>query len=428
MRKVLVVLLILGAAFGAWWYFKVRNSGKTIPQVVSEISFPLVGSITSRMGGDGTGFNNSTGTSGENTDETTNIPTVKQKLEQLVPTPVAGFTVFNVQKSLAATMAEDTKNQSTTPVGGGFSSNNFVRYVDRANGYVYEIANNGTSIQITNVYIPNIYEAFFADNGKKAILRFLRDDQKTIATFVVPIPEANLDGSRTQLQGSFFPDNIRSLAVSPDTNLIAQLAPNNTGGTVLTISDSANKNRKDIMNNSFRDWLISWTAQDRVSVQTRAAGTVEGYFYTIAQSDVRLRKILSAMQGLTASMSPQGGYVLYSESTPNNFLTKLYTVGTGRSITLAVQVLPDKCVWTLDEELICAAIQNASDAIYPDSWYAGLVKFSDTIVRISPSSGLLTTLYDEGVDFDATNLQFDEVNNQLYFINKNDATLWRLNI
>lgn len=421
MRKVIIIIILLAAVgFGIWWYVAVRGTGKSIPQAVSEISFPLVGSIASRTGGDSTGY----GTDQANTDAdstNTNTPAPKQKLEQLVPTAVAGFTVFNVQKSVAGAT-------ETAPTTGGFSSNNYIRYVDRAGGYVYEIANGGVATQISNVYIPNIYEAFFGTQGSKAYLRFLRDDQKTIATFAVPIPEANLDGSRTQLPGFFLPDNISTFAVSPDTNLLAQLAPNGSGGTVLTVSDSSNKSRRDILNTPFRDWLISWTSQRSVSVQTKAAGTVPGYFYTILQSDVRLKKILSGVRGLTASISPNSNYVLYSESTVDGFFTKMYTVSTGTITTLAIQALPEKCIWTTNEDIVCATTQNPAAAVYPDSWYAGLTKFSDRIVRINPSLGVLTVLYDEGTSFDATNLQLDEANNQLYFINKNDASLWRLNL
>ena len=420
MRKVLIIIVLLALAFGAWWYFVVRGTGKTIPQAVSEISFPLVGKITGRSTGDGTGYN-IPNPSGDNSDAAANTPAPKQQLEQLVPTPVAGFTVFNVQKTLPVATG-------AAPDAGGFSSNNFVRYVDRASGYVYEIKNGGTATQITNIYIPNIYEAFFGAQGSKAFLRFLRDDQKTIATFAVPIPEANLDGSRTQLAGSFLPDNISSFAVSPDTNLLAQLAPNATGGTVLTVSDTNNKSRKDIMNNNFHDWLISWTAQDRVSVQTKPAGTVEGYFYTILQSDVRLKKVISNIPGLTASISPQGTYVLYSHSTAQGFLTKIYTISGGNATTLAIAALPEKCIWTNDQDVICATDQDLPAGVYPDSWYAGLAHFSDRIIRISPGSGLMTVLYDGSQEFDATNLVLDEANNQLYFINKNDASLWRLNL
>jgi hypothetical protein len=293
---------------------------------------------------------------------------------------------------------------------------------------VYEIANNGIATQITNIYIPNIHEAFFGDTGKKAFLRFLRDDQKTIATFAVPIAEPNLDGSRTQLSGSFLPDNISSFAVSPDTSLIAMLAPNTTGGTVLTVANTNNMSRKDILNTPFRDWLVSWTAQDRVSVQTKPAGTVDGYFYTILQTDLRLKKILGGIYGLTASLSPQGSYVIDSESTANGFLTKIYTINTGASSTLAFQALPEKCIWIKDENLICATMQNPSDAMYPDSWYAGLTHFRDKVVRMSPRTGLTTLLYDGEKDFDVVSLQFDEKNNKLYFINKNDGSLWRLNL
>ncbi|MEI6022241.1 MAG: hypothetical protein WCQ32_00120 [bacterium] len=470
MRKILFILIALGTAFGIWWYFSVYKTGQTIPQVVSQISFPLVGKIN--IGGSGSdgaivlpGATNSDGSS--------TAVKVVQKLEQIVPVPVAGYTVMNQQKILTTaavstpssvttkpitktivtinkkTGKKTTKTvvvqqpasianpapvtptpqpQTTSPATSDFSTNNYIRYVDRKSGYVYEIANGGVATQITNIYIPNIYEALFSDQGKKVFLRFLRDDQKTVATFGVPIPDPNLDGSRTQLAGFFLADNIKSLAVSPDQGYLAQLAPNTTGGTALTISDTSNKGRKEIMNNPFHDWLISWNSQNTVSVQTRAAGAVEGFFYSILLTDARLKKILGNINGLTASLSPSGSYILYSESTQGSFSTKLYKTSDGTITTLAITTLPEKCVWTSQDALICATMQNPPTGNYPDTWYAGITHFSDKIIRISPGLNMLSILYDGGVDFDATNLQYDEMHNQLYFINKNDSTLWRLNI
>ncbi len=440
MKKFLVwTILLLLIAFGAWWFFAVRGTGKSIPQAAREVSFPLVGNVMNRITGSGNGYNpDSEGLSPDGGV----LPATKspqERLEQIVPTPIAGYTVFTAQKLLANVTDVSTKTATspgsavtpivtTTTTKTDFSTNKYIRYVDRGNGYVYEIANDATPIQISNITIPNIYEAFFADTGKKVFLRFLRDDQKTIATFAVPIPDANIDGSRSQLSGSFLPDNIQSFAVSPDTKLLAMLAPNGAGGSVLTVADTNNRSRKDIMNNTFRDWLISWTNQDRVNVQTKAAGTVEGYFYGILQADVRLKKAVGGVLGLTASVSPKGGYVLYSESTQNGFLTKVLNTNTQKTTTLAIRSLPEKCTWTSNEDLLCAVTPDLPKAVYPDGWYAGLVHFNDSLVRINPNSGFLSTLYDGTQDFDAIMLQFDEENNQLYFINKNDSSLWRLNM
>ena len=468
MRKILFILIALSIAFGIWWYFSVYKTGQTIPQVVSQISFPLVGKIN--IGGSGSDGAIVLPGSTNGINGNTNSIKVVQKLEQVVPVPIAGYTVVNQQKILATASANTVSDTVTKPItktivtinkktgkkttktvvvqqpattptpiaapqiqsgataNTDFSTNNYIRYVDRGDGYVYEIANGGVATQITNIYIPNIYEALFSDQGKKVFLRFLRDDQKTIATFGIPIPDPNLDGSRTQLPGFFLADNIKSLAVSPDQGYLAQLAPNAIGGTALTISDTGNKGRKEIMSNPFHDWLISWNSQNTVSVQTRAAGAVEGFFYNILQTDTRLKKVLGGINGLTASLSPKGTYILYSESTQGGFITKLYKTVDGSTVTLAIQALPEKCAWTSQEALICATMQNPPTGNYPDTWYAGITHFSDKIIRISPESNILTVLYDDGIDFDATNLQYDEMHNQLYFVNKNDSTLWRLNI
>ena len=113
--------------------------------------------------------------------------------------------------------------------------------MSRANSYVYEITNNETPLQISNVYIPNIYEAVFGDKMNTALLRFLRSDQRTIATYSVPIPSENPDGSRTQKEGAYLPDGILQAVLSPDASQLAYLTQNNTGATITFIPLGSSK-------------------------------------------------------------------------------------------------------------------------------------------------------------------------------------------
>jgi hypothetical protein len=293
---------------------------------------------------------------------------------------------------------------------------------------VYEIKNEGTPIQVTNIFIANIYEALFADGGKTAVLRFLRDDAKTIATYMVPIPDKNIDGTRTQKTGTYLPEGISSISISKDGSTVARLT-NNGATTSLYSTNTSNNNRRELLQSPFHEWLVSWGGKD-IYLQTKASGLAEGFLYKVDGTSRRLLKVLGNINGLTTSVSPSGTYALYSTSNSLGFSTKILNIKSGESRNIANSILPEKCVWLKNEDLICAGGGTIPSGTYPDAWYSGTTKLSDKIFRIYTSSNLLDVLYTptEEASFDMTNLQVDEDSNLLYFIDKQTGLLWQFTL
>lgn len=417
MKKTVIIIITLVLLGGITWYFLFYKKNKSSDGTTStgfKSFFPLGGNR------------------GENTDEqiTENPPTnsssqidVTSPFKQLSPRPIAGYTIFSQTKK--------TTFPSTEPKGKPTAQNitdYFVRYVARQSGYVYEIKNNEVPQQISNTFIPAIYEAFFADNNNSAIVRFLRDDGNTIGSYYIPIPQENLDGTRTQKEGVFLPDNIDSLVSAIDLKEIAYLIHDSSGGTV-NISDPLGKNKKELIRSPIKEWLISWPQKNTLYLQTKPAGTVLGFLYKIDRDERRLRKVLGNVAGLTTSMSPSGSLVLYSESSSNKFSTKLLDTKTGITRNTGLSILPEKCTWLINEDLICAGNENIKPGAYPDVWYAGLVSFSDSLYRIYTKNNIFDVLY-SGLDksFDMTNLKIDEDRGLLYFIDKKTGLLWQFSL
>lgn len=419
MRKRLIILiLILLVGIGGWVFYK-QKTGTTSTNEQGGIFksfFPIGGSTDNQT-------KNPDGTISGREDTpsaTVQVGTVSP-FKKLTSHSVAGFTFF-VSKTAVITPAQNPKEKPKTET----VIDRNIRYVSRNNGYVYELKNGGTPIQISNIFIPNIYEALFTPNGTSAILRFLRDDERTIATYVVPIPEKNLDGTRTQKDGLYLPDNTLSVAIAPDSTTVARLVPDKEF-TNLSTTTLANTGRKELYRGSFREWLVSWPTQKSIFLQTKASGTTTGFLYEVDGANHRLTRILGDRVGLTTSISPDGSYVLYSESGQNTFTTKVFSVKTGATKALGLSVLPEKCVWLKNNDLICAG-GSVPRGIYPDDWYSGTVSFSDKIFRVYAGVGAFDVLYDGGESFDMTSLKVDEDTNTLYFINKKDASLWQFSL
>ena len=410
MRRFLILLLLIAIAGGIWWYFRAKNDQSVLPNKDDFTTFFPIGGERqfSELSNDN-----------ELDDPTTAPDTTPTKFSQITLQPVSGYTIFNRTKTSTTAVADPKQKPIVTT-----TVERVIRYVARSSGYVYEIVNDDAPLQISNVYIPNIYEANFVGNNRTVFLRFLRDDSKTIATYSVPIPEPNPDNSRTQYPGTYYPDNIKTLVVSPDSRQVAFLTENSNVG-ILWLSGLAGDFIREFFRHSFGDWLIEWRGQGNFYLQTKAASSVPGFLYKLDNTK-RLKHITGNIAGLTTSVSPKEAYVLYSESANNSFNTKILNLSSGKSTPINAKILPEKCTWLKNDDLICAGNDSIQPASYPDSWYQGTLDFSDKIYRVYTAISGIDVMSEEAPEqFDMVNLRADEENRYLYFIDRRTGLLWR---
>lgn len=413
MRRFTLILLVLASVWGILWFFVIK------PKQATEDSAPVAGvfqnlfsrndsiDVSNNGEEDGSVFSNS--------------PTLgnSSSFTRITSTPVAGYTVFKRTKTITVPAVIPGKKPTTETI-----TEHFVRYVSRTNGYVYEIKDGGTTTQISNIYIPNVYEASFNTDGRVAFLRFLRPNGRTIATYTVPVPEANPDNSRTQQNGVYLQEGISSLAISPDGKSVVQLG-HDLNNSILSSLDLKSGTKKELLRSPLHGWLVSWPNQS-IYLQTKATAFAPGFLYRVDTTNKRLVRILGDINGLTTSVSPKGSFILYSESTSDGLSSKIFNTKTSVVRSIAPAILPEKCVWLESESLLCAGNSFIPASSYPDSWYAGLINFSDKLYRIYTNINTYDTI-DQGQEwsYDATNLQVDELNRLLYFIDKSTGLLWQ---
>jgi len=145
-------------------------------------------------------------------------------------------------------------------------------------------------------------------------------------------------------------------------------------------------------------------------------------------------KVLGPTMGLTTKVSHDAKYVLASTGGPDSVSTKIYTVSTGKSIDAIIRTIADKCVWgNFNKSMFYCAVPNqATSAAYPDDWYKGTISFADKIWQVNASTGevhLVTSIVDlSDRVIDAFNLGLDTKDEYLYFMNKNDLSLWSFDL
>jgi len=184
-----------------------------------------------------------------------------------------------------------------------------------------------------------------------------------------------------------------------------------------------------IYDSTFSEWLLQPITNDITLITTKASQTVPGYVYEINTAQKTFKKILGDMNGLTTNISPDGKNILYSSSTNTGFTLNLYNRDTGSQRRLGVTTLPEKCAWNTTNTMVyCAVPDVIVDGTYPDNWYQGLIRFTDSLWSINPSTGATNRItsfsnYSE-TGIDAIDLKVTTSDRYLFFRNKSDKTLW----
>ena len=309
-----------------------------------------------------------------------------------------------------------------------------IRYVDRATGTIYQtFADRIEERKFSTTSIPKVYEAIFGNKAEALIMRYLKADGRTVQTFWGVLPKEVLGGDTATEQatrGSFLPDNITDISLAPGAQSIFYLfnVGDSAVGTTLNFADGK---KVQVFDSAFSEWLSLWPNTRSVTLTTKPASSVPGYMYKLDPITKSFTQVMGGINGLTTLMSPGGKTVLWGDNTMS---LKIQNVETKESVSLGLKTLPEKCVWDKGSVfLYCSAPKSISAAAYPESWYQGESSFEDQIWKVDADTGNATLIADlsainGGEEIDGTKLSLDDTNTFLFFVNKKDSFLWKLDL
>jgi len=359
-----------------------------------------------------------------------------------------GFTETPTGSTTVPTVNIPRLRQLTTAaVSGGMASSTgsttLVRYIERGTGHALEndMISLADSTTLSNTTIPKIYEAIWNTKGDKVLLRYT-NDLGSISTFsadLLPVRTSNGTGTPSvsrspyELKGVYLTSNIKNIALSPkaDKMFYTVTGSNGAAGYTSSLNESG---RVLLWDSPLKNWLAEWPEEDTITMTTSPTGYGLGYLYFVNSKNGSEKKVLGSVRGLTTLTSKDAQKVLYSRSLTDSFQTFIYNTAEDTTDDVPFITLPEKCIWgNLNKnDLYCAVPIQVTPGIYPDVWYQGKVSFIDKIWYINTSTGearLLSDLYNEsGKSIDAINLKLDATEDFLIFMNKNDLTLWSLDI
>lgn len=340
-----------------------------------------------------------------------------------------------------------TKSAVSGAMGSTTEDTTLVRYINRGTGHVLQnyLDTVAASQTISNTTIPKIYEALWNNTGTKVLFRYTNDlgSIKTFSADITPVKSAAsttnasstplLNKTSHELKGIYLTSDIQTIALSPKTDRMFYITPGPNGavGYISTLNEST---RTQIFESPLSRWQIEWPEENTITLTTSPTGVGTGYMYWLNPKTGAQKKILGGTRGLTTLTSNDAQKVLYSRSQNNSIETLLYTISSELSEEMLFTTLPEKCVWgTLSKkDLYCAVPIQIVPGTYPDLWYQGRTSFIDKIWYINTDTGdvrLLSDLYSAtGKGIDAINLKLDAREDFLIFMDKNDLTLWSLDI
>lgn len=359
-------------------------------------------------------------------------PSKPPKLFMISKGPVSGAFTFDVDREIPQDPKKLDKDGKPLPVETEQATK--IRFTESATGHTNESYLDIVDIKkITNTTIPKVVESFFAGKaGTYSLLRYA-DEKNSIQTFsgnIPLLPEKN-GAPDTTLRGSYLPENITSISISPDREKIFTIVSSSSGSVGSTSIPDGTK-RNQILSIAYSEWLSEWPNSKFVTITTKPSYKFPGYTYTIDVSTKEMKKVFGGIPGLTTLTSPDMENIIFSRSVNNSISSNIYNVKSRESISLpGATTLPEKCVWYSKIVLYCAVPTYFPEGNYPDAWYMGAVSFADQIYKINIDtfeSSVIGTPSAVGAVIDVTNLTINPSGTFLTFINKRDGSLWGLDL
>lgn len=205
----------------------------------------------------------------------------------------------------------------------------------------------------------------------------------------------------------------------------------------LNVSDLNGANWKEITKISYRDVSLAQIPKTGLlSFWNKGKSDEKTILEYIPIAGGERKAIFSEKFGADYLWSESGDYVLASYISPEEEgklkLGVMNYTGEGFK-NLDAPTFVSKCVWSKDDRTIFLAVPSGVEtgAKLPEDYKTGKIKTADTFWKVNVATGEKTRLVevkDITEEFDAQNLFLNSDESVLFFVNKKDQKLYRINL
>jgi len=328
---------------------------------------------------------------------------------------------------------------SAVLVDTGVPTTTSARYVSAEDGHIYEQVLDVAGAMprtLSSITIPGVARAVWTERGDGVLLQYLQGGTiKTVhLTLFATTSTTTLATVAVAPVVRFLPDNVASVASSPDGKLVAYLLRTGTGSDVYTAAPDGN-NAKKIFSMPLAEIDLSWPATSTMFLYTKSAGGVPGLGFSANVKTGLVSPMLYGV-GITGSINPLFSHVLYRTDTGTGAATYLEPLSTGQSFAVTASAslappLPETCVWNPMRPLqaYCSAPAASAPSNYLELWHRGESSAASALVAVdalNPTALLMATpgSRDGGEVSDMRSLTMSPGAHYLSFISKDDEKLW----
>ncbi len=390
-----------------WFFFFRASSGLAPADTTPQQIFGQGGTIT--------GANSDTDEA--NGAEPLQSPTSSQKIFVISKGPVAG----------AAFMQEP---RPTTTIA---------RFVMQQSGHVLDLAIDSpgsVAHSASNTTIPSISQVVWAMQHRAArqvaagaILQYLDDGAIKTVILTFPEPATTTTSLPAPVRIQFLPDNIRSVAASPDGTAITYLLATASGSDGY-VAKADGSNQKKLFSLPLSQVLLAWPSAQTILATSKATAGVAGIAFSVNASSGVSAPILYA-SGLTTTADPSYSYVVYQSANGAETRTYVHDTKTNLDRPLSFDPIPEKCIWSYLQTgiMYCAVPLSYTAPNYLDLWHAGSASAADSVVMYNLLSGKATIIAtpggaEGGVASDIVQMALSADEKELLFVKKGDRSLW----
>lgn len=340
--------------------------------------------------------------------------------EDLSPV-IVDTTTVDVRDTTQEGAHQALKQLTLRPVAGAtFTTNgDSVRYVEQGTGHIYSInLVSGAESLISGTTLPGTREALFSKDGAQVAISIF--DGAELKTLVGSVGESTTQS----FTGVSLPKGAQNIFFDTATNTLMYTLKGEDG-----VSGYSYNTKKEtgiqLFSIPLRDVTVLWGGES-IYVYTTPTASQTGYLYKISKNE--LSYVAEGGRGLMGFIFNNTPVI----TTTDDAWVVSSIIALGKKVPLLMAVIPEKCVGG-ETFLYCAVPRDlGSIETFPDNWYKGVTSYSDILWEIDVAVGIATPVSDfeleSGRQIDVSKIGISEDNTRLYFINKNDNTLWMFDL
>ncbi len=322
----------------------------------------------------------------------------QEKLRQLTTKPTIGH-------------QEITGDASTTPK---------VFWIESGTGHIFSIdLKTGEESRVSATTIPSARKGAITPDGNHFLIQSGNGSKRelvigTIDQLSNTVTIQEIGGNVIDFKSTT--DNTFLFAIQTDSSVIVK--------QYLPIENSS----ENLFTIPFREVTIDWgeSESDIHFVFPKSTNMLEGFLYQVENNT--LTRLPIAGKGMSAQGNKS--LVIYSKQGDDGYTSFIYNQETRETKPSNITFVPEKCLQLhlSTSNIFCAQTITTYGNSLPDSWYQGQIIFNDLFwdldTELESATLTLDPQKESGRQLDVTKMVSDPTDSRVYFINKNDQTLW----